>query len=413
MLTAIGTSRKSVGQILASVALMALLLAVAAPVGACPFCVPSDTLSNQIYNSDAAVIVSRISGEEGEEGAFGTTLVRIERVLHISPALAKASVDESAAGVVKTPAVGDEVLVSRYYPPQKEMRYLLRGADPENFQWGDNLVEMSDELLKYVLQAPPPDVDPIKRAKYFLQFFEAENGEIASDAYGEFASIPYEAVVDLRERLPREKLRRWLFDDQVPGTRIGLYGMMLGLCGEKEDAALLEKKILEREREFRLGIDGVIGGYLLLTGDAGMDLLSAKVLEPDATPKGEVMSAMQAMRFMWTYGEDRVQKKKLRDAMRLLIDKPDHMDMAVRDLARWEDWSDMDQVVALYGTENYDDTTAKLAIVKYLLAAEKYEPEKPSQEALDIKAAAQKHLDTLRERDPKLVQRAERFFDLN
>lgn len=388
------------------------VLVCAATTVACPFCAPTDTLANQIFLVDATVVVKRVAGEEGQDGQPGTTTVRIERVLHISTALAKAFVVDQSADAklgAMPPVVGDEIMIRRYYPPKEGAKYLLRGADPENLVWGDNMIEVDDEVIKYVMDAPPVDAPATKRGDYYLALLENKNQEIAQDAYAEFASMPYEDVASFRDRMPREKLRKWIFDEQIPGTRLGLYGLMLGLCGDDTDAALLEKKIRERASDFRLGIDGVMGGYLLLTGDRGLDFLETEVLKNKDIPSGELLAAMQAMRFMWTYGDGRVSKPRLRAAMRLLIDHPQHIDMAIRDLARWDDWDDMDRVVGLYGTTDYDDLTARVAIIKYVLAAIN---RKPTDDESGLQEKARRHLADLRKKDPKIVQRAERFFDI-
>ena len=39
---------------------------------------------------------------------------------------------------------------------------------------------------------------------------------------------PYEVIVPLKDRMPREKLRKWVTDPDTPVTRIGLYGLLLG-----------------------------------------------------------------------------------------------------------------------------------------------------------------------------------------
>ena len=104
----------------------------------------------------------------------------------------------------------------------------------------------------------------------------------------------------LRDKLPREKLRKWIFDEKIPSTRLGLYGLMLGLCGEKSDAALLEKRIIQRKGVYRNGIDGVIGGYLVLTGERGMEFVEREILANPKASDRELLAAMQAMRFLWT-----------------------------------------------------------------------------------------------------------------
>ncbi len=394
--------------------LYALMTAV--PVSGCPFCPRTETLSDQIFRIDASVIVRRVGGTEGKDGKPGTTTVRVERVLHISTELAKRHAgngESSTTPKIPLPVEGAEIVIDRYYAPQEDTLYLLRGADPESFRWGDNLIEVSPALIDYVLAAPSVDAPSLKRGGYYLQYLEADDPQIAQDAYAEFAMMPYADVAQFRDRLPREKLRRWIFDKQIPGTRLGLYGLMLGLCGDKSDAKLLEKKILKRESDIRLGVDGVMGGYLLLTGEKGMDLIEREILRKKDIPDGELLAAMQAIRFLWTYGDGRVSRERLKSSMRLMIDRPQVMDSAIRDLARWRDWTQMDRIVALYGAPEYDDLQVRLGIVKFLIAAVRDKPPKGETAQPEVKEAALKHIEALREKDPKNVQRAERFFDLN
>src|SRR5690606_27612754 len=93
------------------------------------------------------------------------------------------------------------------------------------------------------------------------------------DAYAEFAKSPYHEVASLAKDFSREKLRKWLVSPQTTQTRIGLYGLLLGLCGTAEDLPLLERKIVETSKDYRLGIDGVIAGYLMLSGEKGLSLV--------------------------------------------------------------------------------------------------------------------------------------------
>lgn len=391
-----------------------LLVLPSSETFACPFCGPAVTLGEQIFNVDASALVRRVSGVKGEDGNPGTTTLRVEQVLHLSSALAKQLVAGELVKLGtsgdKPPVVGDEIVIRQYYPPKKGAAYVIRGVDPENFVWGDRLMEISDETLAYVLKSPPMDAPKLERGRFFLQYLETEHAEIASDAFAEFAVMNYEDVHAIREELPREKLRSWIFDEQIPSSRLGLYGLMLGLCGEKTDAALLEKRILQRTGVYRNGIDGVIGGYLVLTGDEGMEFLDREILEKTDSSVREVLAAMQAMRFIWTYGEDCVGKPRLRAGMRELIDRPDVYALAIRDLARWQDWESLDQVVKLYGTKGYDGLTERIATIRYVIACSKSLPKGKQDAPPPHVLAARKHLEALRKKDPKAVKRAEGFF---
>lgn len=395
------------------VAVLLLGFAATSAAWACPFCGTSVTLAEQIYKVDASAVVRRVSGVKGTEGKAGSTTVRVESVLHISEGLAKSlifgDVEKPTAKGDKPPVVDDEIVIPRYYPPAKGTLYVIRGVDPERFVWGDRLIPMSEDVLKYVLASPPIDISRIKRGAYFLKFLEAETADIAQDAYAEFSVMPYEDVRALREKLPREKLRKWIFDEKIPSTRLGLYGLMLGLCGEKTDAVLLEKRILQRSGIYRNGIDGVIAGYLLLTGEQGMEFLEREILSNPKASNRELLAAMQAMRFLWTYGEGRVSKDRLRAAMRLLIARPEVIALAIRDLARWGDWSEMDRITGLYGTPDYDDLATKVAIARYVIAGTKAKPKGVKDNIPPHVIAARRHLETLREKDPKTIRRAEKF----
>ena len=73
--------------------------------------------------------------------------------------------------------------------------------------------------------------------------------------------------------MPREKIRKWFDDPDTAVTRIGLYGVLLGLCGDESDVKRVEHKILYPDSDFRLGLDGIMFGYLILNGENGLQVL--------------------------------------------------------------------------------------------------------------------------------------------
>src|SRR5690606_1580063 len=106
--------------------------------------------------------------------------------------------------------------------------------------------------------------------------------------------------------------RKWVMNPETPVTRLGLSGLMLGLCGTEEDAKLMQQKVTEQTDDFRLGIDGIMGGYLLLTGEKGLGILDETKLKNKKAPFSETYAAMSALRFMWDYGDGRISKDRLR-----------------------------------------------------------------------------------------------------
>lgn len=371
------------------------LLLVVQPLLACPFCsAPSLTLTEQLNSSQAAVLVQWKGGQPADldKGLAGSTEYEILRVVH------------DATGQLK---VGETLVIDRHRAGKRGDLFVLMGTATDRIEWSSPL-EVTETTFNYMVQAPTKEVPTTQRLAYFLKFLEYPDPLISADAYGEFANAPYADIVPLREQFPREKLRAWLSDPQVNPTRIGLFGLLLGLAGNPADAEFMKELIMQPTQEFRLGIDGVMAGYLLLTGTDGLKELVPAKLESREVPFSETFAAMQALRFMWTYGDGRIPADDLRSAMRVLLDRPNLADLVIVDLARWHDWSVMERLVSLYGADQYDVPSIKRAIVRFLMIAEKANPETeihPSQIS-----AAKEALAKLKAADPKTVSAAEKYF---
>ncbi|MCA9115798.1 MAG: hypothetical protein KDA79_12000 [Planctomycetaceae bacterium] len=375
--------------------LLAVLTVLPAPALACPFCsAPSLTLSEQITQADAVILTSWVEGEKATENSAGSTRVKVVEVLKtVDPSVKK----------------GDLITLPRYRAAKPGELFALMGTKAATFDWGTPL-EVDRAAWEYIAKAPGPKDPPGKRLAYYMGYLEFPNAMVATDAYGEFANAPYQDITPLADKMPRERLRQWINSSETAVTRLGLYGLMLGLCGTEEDAALMEERILDKTEDFRLGIDGVMAGYLLLTRDKGLAVLDSAKLKNQDVPFSETYAAMQALRFMWTYGDDAISKERLRQSMQILLDRPELADLVIADLARWKDWSVQDRLMKLYGEGEYDIPSIRRAIVRYMLVCTKDVPQGENAEIPASAKKAQAHLDQLRKQDPKTVKEAERFF---
>ncbi|MGE3314215.1 MAG: hypothetical protein AB7O26_03790 [Planctomycetaceae bacterium] len=382
--------------ILAALALVSYRAAVA-----CPFCsAPSLTLSEQVQQSDAVALVSWTEGVMPKDQDPGSTVYEVVQIV------------KSPKGTMEK---GTKITLVRYRAGKPGDLFMLlgtKGMKENTLDWGSP-TEVTDTSFQYIAQAPSPEAPPQKRLAYFMKFLEFPDPLVTNDAYGEFANAPYKEIAPLAPTFPREKLREWVTSKETSPTRLGLYGLMLGLCGTQEDAELMEKKIAEPSQEFRLGIDGVMSGYLLLTGDKGLDKIDTLKLADKKVPFSETYAAMQALRFMWTYAEGKIPKERLMQSMRILLDRPELADLVIADLARWGDWSLQDRLMELYDSKDYTIPSIKRAIVRYMLQSTKFESKDPKAEPPAHVAVGKKHLDALRAKDPKTVKEAERFFFLN
>jgi hypothetical protein len=381
---------------------VALLIAVGTTTAAncCPFCeAPSLTLTEQINQADVAALVQWVESKPAnrEKGFAGSTTYEVVDIVQDGSQSLKQGV---------------QVKLDRDRAARKGDLFVLLGTKGTGIEWSSPL-EVSETGFNYMKQAPTKETAPAERLKYFLKFLEYSDPLIANDAYAEFANAPYKDIVLLKDLMPREKIRKWLTDRNTPATRLGLYGLMLGLCGNEEDASLMRQKILEPTQDFRLGIDGIMSGYLLLGGEQALTEIDQAKLRNTEVPFSETYAAMQALRFLWTYAPERFPKERLRQSMRVLLDRPELADLVIIDLTRWEDWSIADKLMSMYDQDEFNVPSIKRAIVRYYLVAERAKGDSQAAELPEYAKKAKQYLAQLRQDDPKTVQAAERFFFVN
>lgn len=387
---------RSLSVSLAAVAALSVVFLAASGASAfCPLCTPvSKTLSEQVAESDAVILVQWVEAKKAEGKSVGSTTYEVLQV-------------------VKSPdsevAKGARITLDRFRTGQKGDLFVLLGSKASTIEWGSP-IEVSEASFGYMSQSPSPEQPTQKRLEYFMKFLEFPDETVANDAYGEFASAPYKDIVPLAKSMPRDRLRKWLTTESTPVTRIGLYGMMLGLCGTSEDEELLKSIITKPNEEFRLGIDGIIGGYLVLAGEKGLDLIDeTKLSKKTKPPFSETYSALQAIRFVWQYTDGKISKDRLKKSMRLLLERPELADMVAADLARWKDWEVQDRVYELYDKDDYNSAVMKRAFIKYFLTSVKDGPKGEGAAQPAHVKKGREYLDKLRERDPQLVKEAERY----
>jgi hypothetical protein len=374
---------------------LASMAAVSAAV-ACPFCdAPEPSLAEQLTQADAAVLVQWKSAEpaNAEKQTFGSTTFAI-------------------VNIVRQPGTnyekGSEIKLDRYRPGKPGDLFLLMGTKVDGIEWGSPL-EVTETSFKYITESPGREVPSAKRLPFYIKYLEHPDELISKDAFSEFASAPYAEISPLADQFTAAKLREWIAKKETNQTRIGFYGMMLGLAGKKEDAEFLKNEINKQTDTYRLGLDGLMAGYVLLLGDDGISLLEDKLAQ-NTKQFSDTYAAMQTLRFMWQYAHERVSKDRLRHAMRMLIERPEFADLAIKDLARWEDWDVMPKLMEIYDSPSHGSSQTKRAVALFLITlSRKKVPDGDAAFAKHVEAA-KAHLDDLRARDPKIVKDAEKYF---
>ena len=252
----------------------------------CPFCdAPSLMLSEQIEQCDHLLRGKWLDGEKPASVRGGSSKFEI-----LDVAFSKG--DRFQKGQV--------VVMPQYIAGSDKNSYTLMGPEDRLEDWHVPS-EVTEASWTYLKKMPPPVKDAkaqIERLKYFLDYFEHSDLLISNDAFGEFASAPYESIVPLKDQLPREKILGWLQDPKTPVTRIGFYGMLAGICGHPEDAPILEKKIVTLDADFRLGIEGVMAGYMMVSGEEGLKKLEETKILSKTAGSSSATQSMREIHFM-------------------------------------------------------------------------------------------------------------------
>lgn len=391
---------------------------------ACPFCLaPMQTWSEMVAESEVVCLAKLISVTEGsksedahsvlEVSAFHkgsklllNTTVRIEEYLYGKPGdlfLLKGSMKEATGiNLVETFATDSDGEALTVQPAIQKVSATVESKDSvalKSLEW-DFIERVTQESYKYITEAPSLDSSAIERLTYFMPFLEHSEPLIAADAWGEFANSAYKDIAAVRSLLPREKLRTWIQQPDTSPERLGSYGMMLGLCGNDSDAAFLKQQIGQPNAdEIRFGVEGLMGGLLLLTGEEGLKFLEETRLQRSGISDLESLAAVHALQFVWTYEPEMFPKDRLRNALHPMIQNAALRELVIKDLARWNDWTLVPQLASIYETSRDEDPGAVRAIVGYLVTCKKSDAANETQIA-----AATELLEEIRQQDPRVVR---------
>lgn len=234
------------------------------------------------------------------------------------------------------------------------------------------LLAVDENSASYYLKAPDLRRPATEQLNYYVRYLEASPAEIADDVYRQFGRASFNDVAQLADKLPMASLRSWLVDAAIPEDRRGFYGMALGLARDevtrRENQTLLQRLIVMPANDYRAGFDGVLAGYLLLAGQAGLDELAARyVANSDARP-GDVFHLLTAIRFYQEYGHD-IPPAKLAAAIAPLVERPQFATAVMADLARWHAWDALPRVARWLETDQKVEPDVERAAVAYLLAS--------------------------------------------
>jgi hypothetical protein len=257
----------------------------------------------------------------------------------------------------------------------------------------------SPAVVEYLKRAALlSDADPVGMLGFFFDHLDSRDPTIAADAFVEFARASDVDVVKARARFDPAKVRRLIADPSTPDERLGVFALVLGLCGAQEDAAFLASMITPNPLPARseTAFAGLLAGYVLLDPKPGWAFATAVLGDP-RRPYAVRLSAIGTVRFFQaTRGAGC--KPEVLACCRALLPHGDLADQAIEDLRRWGWWELSDDVLAQFGKPTHAAPIVRRAIVRYAISCP------------DPKAKT--FLAQVRQADPKLVRDVEEQMSL-
>ncbi len=352
-------------------------------VMACPFCSPiAQTFTEEMAAMDV-VVIARLTKPPGDR--FGasddqqipTGTFEINEVLKGAEALGTTKTVQTI--FFSSGEVGD--------------LFMIVGVDPPEIIWSTPS-RISGRTAAYLRSLDGLPSEGADRLRFFLKHLEDQDEMLARDAYDEFARSPYDTIKELEPDLDRGQLVQWILDPELPVHRRRLYLVLLSICGGPEDAKMLEGMMRSEDRRSRAGLDAMIGCYLTLVGPAGMPLVEELFLKNHEADYADTYAAIMALRFHGTE-TDVIPRTRIIEALQYMLDRPPLADLVIPDLARWEDWSQIDRLVRLFKEADEESSWVRVPVVNYLLVCPKPE--------------AKQYIKELEKIDPDAVQRARAY----
>jgi hypothetical protein len=386
---------------------LAVLLA-GGVLAACPFCnAQGTTLGMEFAGADMIVLATvESSVRDPEDAGKNSSTLNIQKMLKPHPAFKDAKTLTVSRYITKGTKDRDiqYILFCYVYNDPKDVAQatVLSSAVFTNYRnvtvdayRGDDIPEKSklpDYLEATYKMADKPAVE---RLAFYFEHLESNELFISSDAYNEWGYADYKDVKAVAPKLPTATILKWMRDPATLGSRIGLYGMLIGHSGKKEYAEELRKLLDHPEGKYGIGLDGLLAGYVLLDPKAGWDYLFALISDT----KKDFLTRSAAMRTVRFFHDDRpdvLKPEQILSAYKQLLSQPDICDFAIDDLRKWRNFDLTNEVLALAELET-SEAIVKRAILKYALVAEA--------ETKNTKAAA--YVAKAREANPKKVTQAE------
>lgn len=273
---------------------------------------------------------------------------------------------------------------------------LVAVSEEDKWEWGA-VGPLSDAAQEHIKKLPTLPKSGIGRMGYFLPYLGSSDTFLSNDAFNEFAMASIEEMATVEPLLDCQEVIKTINDPNTKLEMRRLHWTLLSLCGEKADVKVAIDAINKRlgEEEDQVGFDSALSCALVLGGEESLNMIEERILaNPDAR-HSDISSAILAIRVHGTEFKQ-IPRARLLESLRLVLEKPRVADLVIPDLARWEDWSQIDRLLELFELPLEESQYLRVPVVRYLQTC-------PLPEAEDA-------LEKCRKLDPDAVRRAQVIF---
>jgi hypothetical protein len=332
------------------------LITLPIPAFACSFCGPPSgrsTLREELAKADAVVFGTLKNPQLGSDPTTGTTEFHVTAVLKSHGIVEKRTVITIPKYLPIPAGVSGEAVV--FFGDRKGQPDALRSQTS------------NAALAAYLTGVAKLDANDVPaRLGFAFQNLDSADETVSGDAFLEFAKAGDADILKAVPRFDPVKLRTLIKNPKLPGSRLGVFALLLGLCGEKSDAAVLagmiEGKLTER---IMSALGGLLSGMVLLDAPTGWKAVG-QYLTGTQYNFGVRLSAFSAVRYFQATRPKESREPILAIYKELLADS-DTADLAMEDLRRWKWWDHTDTIVKLFGQPEFQAKGPRNAILRYAL----------------------------------------------
>jgi hypothetical protein len=247
-------------------------------------------------------------------------------------------------------------------------------------------------LVDYLKAIDVANSVPARLAQAFAHL-DADDSTVSTEAFLEFARASDAELAGAKGVLDRKKLRGWIADPKTPVDRLGVYGLLLGLCGDAADAKFLLTLLKSDRPDDRIAsnLGGLLGGAILLAPDDGWKFAAQLLADPKRNFSVK-LNAISTLRFFQAT-RPKESRERILACLAVVIANGDLADLAIDDLRRWKWWDLTATIFEQYPKPSHAAPATRRGIVRYALQC-------PDESAKAFVA-------DVRAKDPALVKKVE------